>query len=196
VSEKRTATSSKRRRAPRAAGVESPRREARLLLLMCWGSGRSRSFRKNFPSGRPVSWPFRSGSVRRAQREPLAYIIGAREFWSLDFESPSVLIPRRIRNHGEEALKRFPKPTPAARADSARLGLPASCLLSERAEAEGWVSTSPRRRLAAPNATDTVGLEGEPILRNDWINGLSGPGSHFINPPYMVEGDWMVWSLK
>ena len=33
--------------------------------------------------------------TRRAAREPLAYIVGHREFWGLDFEvTPAVLIPR------------------------------------------------------------------------------------------------------
>src|SRR5580692_7154677 len=33
--------------------------------------------------------------ARRLRREPISYIIGTREFWSLDFEvTPDVLIPR------------------------------------------------------------------------------------------------------
>ncbi len=33
--------------------------------------------------------------ARRTRREPISYIIGTREFWSLDFEvTPDVLIPR------------------------------------------------------------------------------------------------------
>src|SRR4051812_9377696 len=33
--------------------------------------------------------------ARRIRREPISYIIGTREFWSLDFEvTPDVLIPR------------------------------------------------------------------------------------------------------
>ena len=46
---------------------------------------------------------------RRAAREPLAYIIGQREFWNLTFEvSPAVLIPRpETELIVEAALERF-----------------------------------------------------------------------------------------
>ena len=45
---------------------------------------------------------------RRGQREPLQYVIGNTEFWSLDFEvSPAVLIPRAdTETLVEEALKK------------------------------------------------------------------------------------------
>ena len=47
--------------------------------------------------------------ARRMRREPISYIIGTREFWSLDFEvTPDVLIPRpETELIIEEAIKRF-----------------------------------------------------------------------------------------
>jgi release factor glutamine methyltransferase len=49
--------------------------------------------------------------ARRMRREPISYIIGTREFWSLDFEvTPDVLIPRpETELIVEEALERGPK---------------------------------------------------------------------------------------
>jgi len=49
--------------------------------------------------------------ARRATREPLAYIVGTREFWALEFEvSPAVLIPRPSTELIVEAvLDRFPE---------------------------------------------------------------------------------------
>ena len=46
--------------------------------------------------------------ARRTRREPISYIIGTREFWSLDFEvTPDVLIPRpETELIVEEAIKR------------------------------------------------------------------------------------------
>ena len=48
--------------------------------------------------------------ARRAAREPLAYITGHKEFWSLDFEvGPGVLIPRpETETIIECALAQFP----------------------------------------------------------------------------------------
>ena len=50
--------------------------------------------------------------TRRCAREPLAYIVGGREFWSLDFAvGPGVLIPRpESEILVEEALRHFPRP--------------------------------------------------------------------------------------
>ena len=47
--------------------------------------------------------------ARRLRREPMSYILGTREFWSLDFEvTPDVLIPRpETELIVEEALERF-----------------------------------------------------------------------------------------
>jgi release factor glutamine methyltransferase len=58
--------------------------------------------------------------ARRATREPLAYIVGYREFWGLDFEvTPAVLIPRPSTELIVEAvLDLFPdRPAPLAVAD-------------------------------------------------------------------------------
>src|SRR5688572_9487492 len=47
---------------------------------------------------------FRSYVERRARLEPIAYITGAREFYSLSFEvSPAVLVPRPETEHLVEA---------------------------------------------------------------------------------------------
>jgi release factor glutamine methyltransferase len=77
-------------------GVESPRLDAELLLAHVLGVNRAAI----------LAWPerrltpkeltrYRDLVARRAAREPLAYIIGHREFFDLDFAvDPRVLIPR------------------------------------------------------------------------------------------------------
>src|SRR4026209_1886652 len=49
--------------------------------------------------------------TRRARREPLAYIVGHREFWGLEFDvTPAVLIPRpETELIVEEALASLPR---------------------------------------------------------------------------------------
>jgi len=50
--------------------------------------------------------------ARRTRREPISYILGTREFWSLNFEvTPDVLIPRpETELIVEEAIERFREP--------------------------------------------------------------------------------------
>ena len=63
----------------RAAGIDSPRREARWLL--------------EHVAGAPDA--FRALIARRAAREPLAFLIGSQDFRGLELEvSPATLIPR------------------------------------------------------------------------------------------------------
>src|SRR5262245_53966232 len=94
----------------REAGVESPRSEARLLLAHAMGVSR-----EDVISGAAVPDDgalerFRDAVARRCAREPFAYIVGRREFFSLDFAvGRGVLIPRpESELLVEEALRRFP----------------------------------------------------------------------------------------
>jgi release factor glutamine methyltransferase len=42
-----------------------------------------------------IAGALRELTARRVQREPMAYILGEREFWGLPFKvSPAVLVPR------------------------------------------------------------------------------------------------------
>jgi release factor glutamine methyltransferase len=83
------------RRALVVAGVDSARLDAEVLLARACGIPRAMLL-----AGTPRVTPdvikkFRRMVARRAAHEPLAYIIGRKEFFSLDFEvTPAVLIPR------------------------------------------------------------------------------------------------------
>lgn len=75
----------------KAAGIEEPRREARLLLQAALGLDRAGLLLRE--SVDPAA--YEDFARRRAAHEPLAYISGRREFWGLAFEvSPATLIPR------------------------------------------------------------------------------------------------------
>ena len=80
-----------------AAGVDNARLDARVL----WeASGRDEACFERFV-------------VRREKREPVAYITGHKEFWSLDFTvTPGILIPRPDTETLVEAvLTEFPDRT-------------------------------------------------------------------------------------
>lgn len=75
------------------AGIDNPRLEARLLLAHALGV--EQSDLAAMPEADLAPDAFLALVARRAAREPLAYILGRREFWSLNFEvSPATLIPR------------------------------------------------------------------------------------------------------
>lgn len=79
-----------------AAGIESPRREAELLLAGVLGVRREHLIANPdtlVPTA--VAARFRRHVARRCGQEPLAYITGRKEFMSLDLEvSRDVLVPR------------------------------------------------------------------------------------------------------
>ncbi len=76
-----------------AAGIESPRREARLLLAHAAGIDQAVLLRDMHA---PLAAPgFMALVQRRAAREPLALITGRQGFWTLDLDvSADTLIPR------------------------------------------------------------------------------------------------------
>ncbi|HQT61366.1 MAG TPA: peptide chain release factor N(5)-glutamine methyltransferase [Acidiphilium sp.] len=74
-----------------AGGVENPTREARLILAHALGVDLAALWALDEVDPEPALALAR----RRAAREPLAYITGAKGFWSLDLAvSPATLIPR------------------------------------------------------------------------------------------------------
>ena len=80
----------------RAAGVATPRLDAEVLLAMAMAADRAALYaRLPEPVPSDIEERFLSAVVRRQGREPVAYITGMREFWSLPFAvTPAVLVPR------------------------------------------------------------------------------------------------------
>lgn len=103
-------------RALRNAGVDSPRLDAELLLAHTLEVNRAAVLARPDRRLTPKQLTrYRSLVERRAAREPLAYILGQREFFGLDFAvDPRVLIPRpETELLVEEALRLAgPKPAP------------------------------------------------------------------------------------
>jgi release factor glutamine methyltransferase len=134
--------------------------------------------------------------VRRAAREPLAYITGRREFWSLDIEvSPAVLIPRpETELIVEHALERFSnRDVPIEIAD---VGTGSGCL------AVALAHERPRSRVLALDVSDSA---LEVARRNGYRHGvadridfaradlLGATNRQFdlivSNPPYVPDRD-------
>ncbi len=78
------------------AGVDSARLDAELLLARALGTSRAGALaRLRDPMTEEVALRFRDLMTRRLRREPLAYILGEKEFWSLSLQvTRDTLIPR------------------------------------------------------------------------------------------------------
>ena len=75
-------------------GVPSPRLDAEVLLAHVMGGSRTELYLHDSPAPRQRD-AFWHTLKRRARREPVAYITGVQEFWSLEFTvNRHVLIPR------------------------------------------------------------------------------------------------------
>jgi len=80
----------------RAKGVSEPRAAAEILLAHTLGVSRLDLYlRYDQPLNGDELTRFKALVVRRREGEPVAYLTGHREFWSLDIQvTPAVLIPR------------------------------------------------------------------------------------------------------
>jgi len=93
------------------AGCDAPKLDVELLLMFVWSITRTDLIiRSHDLVPEATQQQFNALIQRRQQREPLAYIIGEKEFWSRSFQvTPDVLIPRPETEHLIEAvLEHFP----------------------------------------------------------------------------------------
>lgn len=78
-----------------ACGVESARLDAEVLMAVAAGLTRAEALSARANPSSETLKRFDAMVARRERREPVAYIVGRKEFYSLDFEvGPAVLIPR------------------------------------------------------------------------------------------------------
>jgi release factor glutamine methyltransferase len=174
------------------AGIEAPQREARILLAHALSIDRGA-----LPGHAPV--PELLGhdlAARRARHEPLAYITGEREFWSLTFKvSPATLIPRPDSETLIEAALEA-RPNRASIHRILDLGTGTGCLLlaalSEYPAAFGIGAdlTLEAALLARDNARGLGLHDRAAFLTGDWAMALAGRFDLvFANPPYIPHAD-------
>ncbi|MGC2494581.1 peptide chain release factor N(5)-glutamine methyltransferase [Candidatus Binatus sp.] len=76
-------------------GIDSSLLDAELLMASVAGVTREEAITGSIELSDEILYKFETFVARREKREPIAYILGHKEFYSLDFEvTPAVLIPR------------------------------------------------------------------------------------------------------
>jgi release factor glutamine methyltransferase len=173
----------------RAAAIENPRLEARLLLGTAMGVDTAALLRDSrAPVPREAASRFAAMLNRRLAHEPMGFVLGHQGFWTLDLVvSPATLIPRADSEAVVEAALAGPAPRRVL-----DLGTGTGCLLlavlSERPAAFGvGVDLSPEAAvLAAANARRN-GLDGRAaFMAGHWAESLSGGFDLVLsNPPYI-----------
>ena len=114
----------------RAAGIDAPRRDARVLMQHALGLAPEALLAEDHVAlGKGEARRLAALVRRRAAREPIAYLTGRREFWSLDFAvDRSALVPRpESETLVEAVLARAPRQP--ARPRVLDLGTGTGCLL-------------------------------------------------------------------
>jgi release factor glutamine methyltransferase len=145
--------------------------------------------------------------ARRAAGEPVAYLIGVREFWSLPLAvSPAVLIPRpETELVVERALALLPEPARSAAAVRrvADLGTGSGAIALALASARPrWAVVAVDRSAAALEIArrnaGAFGLSRVETLTGDWFEPLAGCRFDLIcsNPPYVAAGDSALGALQ
>ena len=130
--------------------------------------------------------------ARRLAGEPIAYIVGKREFYGLDFAvTPAVLIPRPDTELLVElALERLP---PGATMLDMGTGSGAIAVAVAHSRPDATVSALDASVAALAVAGANAAANGVTVrlLQSDWYAGVAGERFELIvsNPPYIADGD-------
>lgn len=180
----------------KAAGIEQPRRETRLLLAHALGVDPVAIL--GYPE-RPVpdSGRFLDLVEQRAGGVPMAQILGRREFWGLDFRvTRDTLDPRPDSETVVEAALAAMAGRRGQAVSVLDLGTGTGCLLlavlSELREATGvGVDRSPAAIAVARDNAQRLGLEGRAcFFVGDWAAALVDKFDLVLaNPPYVPRGE-------
>ena len=168
------------------AGSDTARLDARLL----WQRAQ-----RDFPAEPSAMLArFHNLVARRQRREPIAYILGNKEFWSLDFAvGPGVLVPRPdTETLIEEALRLLADRSLALRI--ADLGTGSGAILAAaltefpNASGIGFESSYQAFGYGCANISRLIGERCE-ILLADWATAHGPFDLVFCNPPYIPTAE-------
>jgi release factor glutamine methyltransferase len=183
------------------AGIESPQIDAEVLLRRVLGIERAELYSTlDEPLNTDRQLQFQEMLLRRAGREPVAYITGRKEFWSLDFiVTRDVLIPRPetelLVEVGLKRLAHFVDKPPLILDLGTGSGVIAVCMAKERLDAGIYaVDISAAALEIARTNVKRHGVSDRVHLRQgDLFAPLGAKTRSFdlivSNPPYIRTGE-------
>lgn len=174
----------------------SARVDAEALLRHVSGLDRASIIAKSEDELPPdIAQRFEALVARRVEGEPVAYLTGRREFWSLALAvTPDVLIPRsETELLVERALARIPLDSDHRVADlGTGSGAVALAIAIERPRARVVATEASAAALALARANAArLGTANVEFRRGDWLAALATERLDMIvsNPPYVATGD-------
>lgn len=183
-----------------ARGLESPRLDAEVLLANALGSTRLELYTDYAKLVEPDERAaFRELVKRRARREPVAYLTGTREFYSLTFEvTRDVLIPRPETEHlVETTLTRLGDAEHPARVLDLGTGsgnIAVAVAVNAPHATVDAVDISPAALAVAARNAERHGVEGRiTLLEGDLFRAVEEGAKYDVvvsNPPYIAADDY------
>jgi release factor glutamine methyltransferase len=177
-------------------GTDAARLEAEILLAACLDRPRSHLFA--WPERQVEPWQqerFAALIHRRASGEPIAYLLGQREFWSLPLiVTQQTLIPRpETETLVTLALEKMPQDSALRIADlGTGTGAIALAIARERPLCEVIATDiSPDALSVAKGNATRFGLDNVRFVCGSWCRAFTMDAFDFIlsNPPYVAETD-------
>jgi release factor glutamine methyltransferase len=183
----------------REAGLDTPELDARLLVGHALGLDHAALTAQSARTIRgEEAERIRTFAARRIGREPVARIVGTKEFWSLPFViTPAVLVPRPETETLVEAALGVVDAKPGRRLRIADLGTGSGALLLavlHELEAADGVGTdvSPAALELARENCERLGLARRAAFIACDFGAALGGGFDLVvsNPPYVAEREW------
>lgn len=174
---------------------ESPKRDAEILLE--YVTGKARTYLLAFGETELTAEQeaqLATLLARRKTGEPVAHLVGEREFWSLPlFVSAATLIPRPDTEClVEQALARLPAEACRILDLGTGTGAIALALATERSDcAVTAVDVMPDAVALAQRNVERLGVANVTVLQSSWFSALEKQtfGMIVSNPPYIDEQD-------